>query len=48
MTGFLLDYFKAFGLPKFAYFVESKFFELEFEETDFAVVSVSRKHLKMT
>ena len=48
MIGFQLDYFKVFGLPEFAFSAGSEFFELEFEETDFTVVSVSRKHLKMT
>ena len=44
---FKSEIFRIFSLPKFAYIVVSKFFELEFEEMNFAVVSVSRKHLRM-
>ena len=48
MLKFKSEIFKIFSLPEFAYFAVSEFFELEFEEMDFAVASVSRKHLKMT
>ena len=40
-TGLVLEIFRIFGLPEFVYFAGSEFFELEFEETDFTVVSVS-------
>ena len=47
MTGLESDIFGIFGLLELARIGVSEFFELEFEETDFAVAFVSRKHLGM-